>query len=84
MPTVVLAPRRAIALAFKPAEERGHLLRIWETAGRSGAIAIRVPGYREAVLTDLLERDQKRLEIRDGQVTLDLKAHGFAAIRLMP
>ena len=30
-PTITLDPHRAIALAFKPAEERGHLLRIWET-----------------------------------------------------
>ena len=82
-PAVTLDPHRAIALAFKPAEERGSILRIQETAGRSGGIEIRVPGYREVVLTDLLERDRKRLDIRDGRVTVDLKAYGFAAIRLM-
>jgi hypothetical protein len=81
-PTVTLDPRRAIALAFKPAEERGHLLRIWETAGRSGPTEIRVSGYREAILTDLLERDLNPLPIRDGHITLDLRANGFAAVRL--
>ena len=82
-PAVALDPHRAIALAFKPAEERGHLLRIWETAGRSGPTEIRVSGYREAILTDLLERDLKPLPIRDGRITLDLRAHGFAAVRLI-
>jgi hypothetical protein len=43
-----------------------------------------VPGYREVVLTDLLERDQKRLDIRDGRVTVNLKANGFATFRLTP
>jgi alpha-mannosidase len=81
---VAFDPRRAIALAFKPAEESGHILRIQETAGRAGMIDIRVQGYREVVLTDLLERDQKRLDIRDGRVTVDLKANGFATFRLTP
>jgi alpha-mannosidase len=82
-PNVVLDPRRAVAIAFKPAEERGQLLRIWETAGRSGPIEIGSPGYRTAISTDLLERDQKPLEIRGGRITIDLKANGFAAIRLI-
>jgi hypothetical protein len=81
---VAFDPRRAIALAFKPAEESGHILRIQETAGRSGAIDIRVQGYREVMLTDLLERDRRRLDIRDGVVTVDLKANGFATFRLTP
>jgi hypothetical protein len=47
-------------------------------------LEIRVPGYREVVLTDLLERDRRRLEIRGGRVTVDLKANGFAVMRLTP
>jgi hypothetical protein len=31
-----------------------------------------------------LERDGKRLLIRDGRVAVDLKANGFAAVRLTP
>ncbi len=81
---VAFDPRRAIALAFKPAEERGNILRIQETAGRSGAMEIRLSGYKQAVLTDLLERDRKRLDVRGGRVTVDLRAHGFLAIRLTP
>jgi alpha-mannosidase len=83
-PTATLDPRRAIALAFKPAEERGHLLRIWEIAGRSGPTEIRLSGYRDAILTDLLERDLNPLPIHDGHITLDLRANGFAAVRLIP
>jgi hypothetical protein len=82
--TVTLDPSRAIALAFKPAEDTGHLLRIWEIAGRSGPTEIRLSGYREAILTDLLERDLKPLPIRDGHIMLDLRANGFAAVRLIP
>jgi hypothetical protein len=81
-PPVAVDPGRAVALAFKPAEERGYILRIQETAGRSGTLGIRAPGYREAALTDLLERDLKPLAIHGGSVTVDLKANGFAAIRL--
>ncbi len=83
MPVVTLDPRRGIALAFKPAEERDQLLRIWETAGRSGPTEIRLPGYREAISTDLLKRDLSPLAIRDGHITLYLRTNGFAAVRLI-
>jgi hypothetical protein len=81
-PAVALDPRRAVATTFKPAEAGGNLLRIQETAGRSGPLQVTVTGYREAILTDLLERDIGPLPIREGHFTLELKANGFAAVRL--
>ena len=76
--------RRAIATAFKPAEDGGRLLRLWETAGLSGPLEVNVNGYREAILTDLLERTIKPLPIRNGRVAVPLIARGFTAIRLIP
>jgi len=75
---------RAVATAFKPAEETGRLLRIWETAGRAGPLELGVAGFRKAVLTDLLERPIRPLPIRNGRIAIDLKPNGFAAVQLVP
>ena len=76
--------RRAIATAFKPAEEGGMLLRVWETAGRSGPLDVAAHGFRRAVLTDLLEREIRPLPIRSGHLQVPLNTLGFAAVRLIP
>jgi hypothetical protein len=60
------------------------VLRVWETAGRDGPLRIGVTGFGKAVATDLLERDQTPLAIRDGAVEIALRPHGYAAIRLVP
>jgi hypothetical protein len=78
---------RAIALAFKPADDPqagGHILRLWEHAGESGPVKIAVPGYTRAFQTDLLERNQAALAISGGEISVPLAARGFAAIRLLP
>ena len=81
-PGAVVDPRRALVLAFKPAEGDGALLRVQETAGRAGPLAIELRGYRGAWRTDLLERDLEPLEIRGGRIEVPLAAYGFAAVRL--
>jgi hypothetical protein len=73
-----------VATAFKPAEEQGTVLRIWETAGRSGPVSVGVSGYRDAFQTDLLERDQHAVPIVNGRISIELPANGFAAIRVVP
>jgi hypothetical protein len=86
-PLIAVDPRRAIATCLKPADdpkEGGVILRLWETAGKTGPLTIAVVGYKRAIQTDLLERDGKELEMGDRQITLDLRPHGFAAIRLLP
>ncbi|MDP2898982.1 MAG: hypothetical protein Q8Q12_20785 [bacterium] len=80
-------PARAIATCLKPADGRafpGCILRLWETAGHSGPLTVEAPAFRRAVRTDLLERDLDELSVVDGKVTLDLRGHGFAAVRLLP
>jgi hypothetical protein len=84
---IELDPARAIATALKPADEEsagGSILRLWEVAGRSEPLSISVKGYRKAVLTDLLERDISELKIVGDRVTIDLNAHGFSCLRLLP
>jgi len=86
-PAVTVDPRRAVATCFKPADDPaagGFILRLWETAGRSGPIDLAVSGYRKAIQTDLLERDIKPLPVEGGRVRLELEAHGFAALRVLP
>ena len=80
-------PTRAVATCLKLADDPltdGHILRLWETAGHAGPLAIDVKGYRQAFQTDLLERDQGELKIVDGKLLVDLKPHGVSAVRLVP
>jgi hypothetical protein len=85
-PRIEIDPKRAIATCLKPAdgpEPNGVILRLQETAGKNGPLAITVEGYSKAVQTDLLERDLKPLAITGAKVTLDLRPNGFAAVRLV-
>ena len=84
-PGPVVDPARAIVLALKAPDDpaaRGVVVRLRETAGRSGPVAIEVPRRKRATRLDLLEREQGELKITDGTLLLDLPAHGFAALRL--
>ena len=84
---IELDPARAIATSLKPADEEsagGSILRLWEVAGRSEPLSVGIKGYRKAVLTDLLERDISDLKIVGDRVTIDLNAHGFSSLRLLP
>ncbi len=82
-PPVEVDPARAIVTCLKPAEDQGILLRVWETSGKSGPLNIRVHGYRRAIQTDLLERDVEPLRVVNGRISLNLRAHGFGAVRLL-
>ena len=78
-------PARAIVLALKAPDDpaaRGIVLRLRETAGRSGPLTIDTGRAKRAVRLDLLERELGPLPIADGTLQLDLPAHGFAAVRL--
>jgi hypothetical protein len=84
---VVVDPSRAIATALKPrdGDSSGEcILRLWETAGKSGPMTIRAPGYKRAFRTDLLEREHGELKVDGGAVTIELPAYGLAAVRLVP
>jgi len=84
-PAPVVDPSRAIVLALKPPDDpaaRGVVMRLRETAGRTGPVAIEVKQRKRAVRLDLLERERGELKITDGKLLLELSAHAFAALRL--
>lgn len=84
-PGPAVDPARAIVLALKPPDDpavRGVVVRLRETAGRSGPLVIGTGAWRRAVRLDLLEREGAPLPVTDGRLTLDVPAHGFAAVRL--
>jgi hypothetical protein len=83
-PPVTVDPARGIATCLKPAEEGAGevMLRLWETAGRSGPLAIGVNGFTRAVRTDLLERELEPLVIESGALQLNLSAFGLTGLRL--
>jgi alpha-mannosidase len=86
-PPVTVDPTRAIATCLKPADDPGEggvILRLRETAGRAGPLRIPLRGFTRAVRTDLLERDLEPLAVTDGAVTVDLRPHGLASVRLVP
>jgi hypothetical protein len=69
----------------RPSGSAGEvILRVQEVAGQSGPLHIGLAGFRRAVETDLLERDLQDLPLRSGGVSINLKPHGCAAIRLVP
>jgi hypothetical protein len=82
-----LDPSRAIATCLKPADgdsSGGFILRLWETVGKPDPIRIRLTGFRKAVPTDLLERDQRELPITDGHIEARVNPNGLSSIRLLP
>jgi hypothetical protein len=85
--SVLVDPQRSVATCLKPADDPaagGVILRLWEVAGETGPTTIRVAGIRQAILTDLLERDQKEIPIANQQIHVDLPPNGYRAIRLLP
>jgi hypothetical protein len=87
LPRVTVNPERAIATCLKPAEasEPGAcLLRLWEVAGKDGPLQIQAHGFTRAIETDLLERDLRSLRIANGELSVELRAHGLVAVRLLP
>lgn len=86
LPQIEIGAARAVATCLKPADDPragGIFLRVWETAGQEGPLRIGVRGFAKAIATDLLERDQAALTIGNGAVEVNLKPHGYAALRLV-
>jgi hypothetical protein len=83
---ITLESSHVIATCLKPADDPtmgGTVVRFWEVAGQSGPVTLRVRHIRRAFQTDLLERNLGELPIADGQVRLDVRRYGFAAVRLV-
>ena len=82
--SIVIEPGRAVATCLKPADDDGHIVRLWETGGQSGSISISTTGYARAFRTDLLERNIEELPMVNGRLKFDLNSYGFAGLRLLP
>jgi hypothetical protein len=80
-------PSRAVAMCLKPADgdaSGGCILRLWETAGLDEPLGIGLKGYKKVILTDLLERDQKQLQVVNDCVAVKPNPNGFCSLRLLP
>ncbi len=86
LPRLVVDQARAIATAFKPADEgsaRGVIVRLWETGGTFGPLRLGTGGFRRSYRCDLLERDLGELRMDEGEVAVPLEANGFGSVRLV-
>jgi len=78
-------PTRALVTCFKPADDaptKAAVVRVWETAGTTGSVVLKAAGYRDANAADLLERNGPALVVKRSQTAVNVRGHGFAAVRL--
>jgi hypothetical protein len=78
-------PARALVTCFKPSDHapaKEAVVRVWETAGTTGLLALQVPGYGKAQTIDLLERSGAPLALERNRAFVKVRGHGFAAVRL--
>jgi hypothetical protein len=83
---VVVDPRKAIATCLKPVEDpgaEGVILRLWELAGDTSPVDVRLTGWRKAVRADLLERDQEELHPKERRVAIPMRPLGLAGLHLL-
>ncbi|MGO8678613.1 MAG: glycosyl hydrolase-related protein [Limisphaerales bacterium] len=85
-PYLEVDPTCALVTCMKPADDAASdqtVVRLWETAGRTGSVVVTAPGYRAARETDLLEREREALAVEQGKVSLNARGYGFAAVKLI-
>lgn len=78
-------PSNVTITAVKSADDgNGVIVRMRETAGKDtdATIAAGFAGATQASRCDLVERDQEQVPVKDGKVSLKLKANSMATIRL--
>lgn len=80
---IIIDPSRVIATCFKPAEEDGYIIRLWEIGCQSRDFSIYIKGYRKAFQTNLLELNIQELKLINNRISTNLKANGFTGIRLL-
>ena len=63
---------------------RGWIVRLVETAGKATTATLAFPGIpgTKAEQCDLVENDQRSLEVGQGQVMVPIRAFGYATVRL--
>lgn len=78
-------PANVTVTTVKPADDgNGIIVRLRETAGKDteAKIAASFPGVTQATRCDLVERNQEQIGMNAGRISLKLKAHSMAAVRL--
>ena len=81
-----VTPATALITGFRPADEEGLILRLWEISGQPASAQIDISGLgtiTRAVHTDLLETDREHGKSLAGKPILPLKGGGVEAIRLL-
>lgn len=79
-------PAHVIVTCFKPAEEEGLIVRLWECEGRDTEARLIVSGLgrlRAAWRTDLLERNLAELSVSENTVAVPVQGRGLATVRLL-
>ncbi|MEI6167999.1 MAG: glycosyl hydrolase-related protein [bacterium] len=72
----------SVIAAVKKAEQgAGLVVRLQEQRGQSEEVSLSLPrGFRHAILVNLLERQPKRLAVRQGQVRVTLRPFQIATV----
>jgi alpha-mannosidase len=80
-----VSPDNVIVVGFKPAEEEGLIVRLWECAGEDVTAQLTLDGFgplEAASGTDLLECNDVPLTREGDGVKAPVRAHGIATVRL--
>ena len=83
---VEVEPHSLILSTLKPAEDGGLIVRLWNPTSDNAAASLRILGLGriiEAFQTDLLERSEALLEIKDDSIELPVPAAGLATARIL-
>lgn len=82
---VGIEPADAIVTAIKKAEDDdGLIIRFYESAGRETQVSLRLPpGATRAVETNLMEKEEKALEISGGRIRIPTRAYEIKTVKVM-
>ena len=76
-------PGVVVEAVKKAYDDEDLVVRLYESFGQRQRVTVRVPsGLRSALRTDLLERGDDVLDVRDDAVVLELKPFQIATLRL--
>jgi len=84
-PNLAVDPARALVTCWKPADDGAPgqaIVRLWETCGQTGPLTLELARGRGAWETDLLERERGALPFTRGKAVVQVRGHGFAAVRV--
>jgi len=61
---------------------QGTIIRLREVGGRAEPVDLSLPGVTRATLTDLVERGLSPLPVQGDSFRVELRAYGYAAVRV--